>query len=667
MAINFVARKCACGGKLEFDPSKKIWICKYCGTIVEREATFDKIQVDGIEGINDVVRQTLMDIANKRMESAKRNLEECERKDHNHIGTLLANLSFQIMSISTAKSQEEARGALDKVKVYAKRLSTEFPTVAESEINLYESFGQGASDIYANLLAIFDTLNDTGRIEYVASKLDAGEVFSEYANKSLLKIAIKHGKDEVVETIINNKNHIDKKAALEEILNSYPDCEAKAGLVKKLFDERIADELSKSFFENYFINSKDSIGTKNELLELLTGTELHCNAEIIVKALFPQMDTYDAAKKTFLAIYKGDVNDLETEAIVIFVLIVNKNYDVLMAFLNVVIEQQIFVTLSSRTVISFLDSSSFAAIQKKDIINRMFHLEIDGRARDAIYNYYLNQNSDSIAERDVLIGELLSGECTISTNTVRNYVINTTIDKEKKRGVLEQIFATGFNKTFVGDLLSEYLLKGKDDKLVRDEVTDYLISLGFKVDANTLTEFIVSGKDEVSVTIERVKKLLQNGSQIKLDCLERYLLSLNNPDDFSEEMFNLLTESNFSVGISAFSKYLLSCKDIDKERHSNLIISCLGGNLAEANVTVIHLGNTVVCNLFQAFVLCGNEKQDVAVSVTNDFKERKIKLNTEIFVNDKAIKFKKYVAEHKSELSPESLQLCEENKMFSLF
>ena len=63
-----------------------------------------------------MVRQTLMDIANKRMESAKRNLEDCERKDHNHIGTLLANLSFQIMSISTAKSQEEARGALDKVK-----------------------------------------------------------------------------------------------------------------------------------------------------------------------------------------------------------------------------------------------------------------------------------------------------------------------------------------------------------------------------------------------------------------------------------------------------------------------------------------------------------------------------------------------------------------------
>ena len=86
MAVNFVARKCACGGKLEFDPNKKIWVCKYCGTVVEREATFDKVQVDGIEGISDVVRQTLMDVANNKLESASRNLEDCERKNQHPPG-----------------------------------------------------------------------------------------------------------------------------------------------------------------------------------------------------------------------------------------------------------------------------------------------------------------------------------------------------------------------------------------------------------------------------------------------------------------------------------------------------------------------------------------------------------------------------------------------------
>ena len=108
MAVNFIARKCACGGKLEFDPQKKIWICKYCGTVVEREATFDKVQVDGIEGISDVVRQTLMDVANNKMDSASRNLEDCERKNHKHVGTLLAHISYNLSMISCAKSQDEA-------------------------------------------------------------------------------------------------------------------------------------------------------------------------------------------------------------------------------------------------------------------------------------------------------------------------------------------------------------------------------------------------------------------------------------------------------------------------------------------------------------------------------------------------------------------------------
>ena len=190
MAVSFIARKCACGGKLEFDPQKKIWICKYCGTVVEREATFDKVHVDGIEGISDVVRQTLMDIANNKMDSASRNLEDCERKNHMHVGTLLANISYNLSMISYAKSQDEARGYLDKVKVYAKRFQTEFPAIAEDEINLYEAFGDGTADIYANLLVVFDTLNDSNRIEYILSKLHIEEIFSEHANKNLLKIAL---------------------------------------------------------------------------------------------------------------------------------------------------------------------------------------------------------------------------------------------------------------------------------------------------------------------------------------------------------------------------------------------------------------------------------------------------------------------------------------------
>ena len=100
MAVNFVARKCACGGKLEFLPAEKVWRCKYCGTEIEREATFDSVHVDGIEGIESIVRKTLLDIANHKMDSASRNLEDCERKNHKHIGTLLAQISFYLAKLS---------------------------------------------------------------------------------------------------------------------------------------------------------------------------------------------------------------------------------------------------------------------------------------------------------------------------------------------------------------------------------------------------------------------------------------------------------------------------------------------------------------------------------------------------------------------------------------
>ena len=237
MAVNFIARKCACGGKLEFDPAKKIWICKYCGTVVEREATFDKVQVDGIEGINDVVRQTLMDVANNKMESAGRNLEDCERKNHKHVGTLIANISYNLAMISMARSQEEARGYLDKVKLYAKRLNEEYPSIAEDEINMYEAFGEGVADIYANLLVVFDTLNDGGRVEYISSRLKPAEIFSEHANGTLLKISLKRENYDVAETVLRNTNHIDRKSGLQELMLHYPDNGRKQELLGLMVKE----------------------------------------------------------------------------------------------------------------------------------------------------------------------------------------------------------------------------------------------------------------------------------------------------------------------------------------------------------------------------------------------------------------------------------------------
>lgn len=667
MAVNFIARKCACGGKLEFDPQKKIWICKYCGTVVEREATFDKVQVDGIEGISDVVRQTLIDIANNRMDSASRNLEDCERKNHKHIGTLIANISYNLSMISCAKSQDEARGFLDKVKVYARRLQSEFPAIAEDEINLYEAFGDGAADIYANLLVVFDTLNDSSRIEYVSSKMHTEEIFSEYANKNLLRIALKRKNYDIVEAVVNNIGHIDKKYSLQEILMNYPIQEKKIGIVDKLFSAQIAEALGKGFFEQYFGSSSDSIMMKTAIISKLSSTNLRCNAESIVKAVCNQMDNYENAKGVFLALYETKISDQETEALLVFCLMVNKDYFVLKAFLDALSEKSVFVQLSSRAVISFLDSSSFGTLEKKEIVKKMFEFEIDAKSKDAIYNYYLNNNSDDKDVRIDIIEVLLIEGSPISNGTVKTYVVKTSRDEENKINIIKQIFATGINRTYLGDLLSEYLMSDCDEKTIKDDITELLIDTGFKVDSNVFARYVSESTDSIDAKITKIKKLVQNGTMIKADCLENYILSIGKTNEFSEELFNLLSKNTFTFSVNAYFKFLTECHDIDKVRHSSMILSSITSDLNSLHVGFSHLGNSMNGNVLQAYVLCTNDSYDVVKAIVSELIGYKVKLNAEMTVNGNMLKFKKYIADNKISLSPLSLQICEENRLFSLF
>lgn len=667
MAVNFVARKCACGGKLEFDPAKKIWVCKYCGTIVEREATFDKVQVDGIEGIADVVRQTLMDIANNKMDSATRNLEDCERKNHKHVGTLIADISYSLSMISHAKSQDEARGYLDKVKIYASRLHNEFPQIAEDEINMYEAFGDGVADVYANLLAVFDTLNDASRVEYISTRLRPTEIFSEYANKNLLKIALKRKDYDIAKAVINNVGHIDKKFSLQEVLFNYPDDGEKIELINVLFTNEIAESLTKNVFEKYFNDSSDSIQTKSCIIKLLSNTELRCNAEAIVQSLYEQMTDYELAKLVYCSLYEEKLTDQETETLFVFNLMVNKKDFVLKAFLDALSEKNIYVQLNSRAVISFLDSTQLELGSKAEILKKMFEFEIDGKSKDAIYNYYLNNNNDPVDTRKILIEIMLTDGCPISNSTVRNYIIKTTIDNEYKLDIVNKIFGTGINKTYLGDLLSDYMMSAQDGKDIKDKISDYLIEMGYRMDSSVFTQYVVSRNDELELKISKMKKLLQNGTQIKPDCLDTYLLSVATPEDFSEDIFNIICTGSYSISTRALAKFLLECKDIDKSRHFSKLFSAITTDINTSHINFVHLGNQMSGNVLQAYLLLSNDNYDITKQITTEMILAKVKLNSEINKNGATTKFKKYVGENKSSLSALALQLCDENKMFSFF
>ena len=480
-------------------------------------------------------------------------------------------------------------------------------------------------------------------------------------------MALKRQNFDIVEAVVNNTSHIDKKYSLQEILMNYPIQEKKAGIVDKLFSAQTAEALGKGFFEQYFRNSADSIEMKTAIISKLSSTNLRCNAEAIVKAVHNQMDNYEYSKAVFSALYETKISDQETEALLVFCLMVNKEYYVLKAFLDALSEKSVFVQLSSRAVISFLDSSTLGASEKRDIVKKMFEFEIDAKSKDAIYNYYLNNNADDKDVRLEIIKVLLTEGCPISNGTVKNYVVKTSRDEENKLDIIKLIFATDINKTYLGDLLSEYLMSACDEKSIKDAISELLINAGFKIDSNVFTQYVANSSDAIDAKIAKVKKLMQNGTQVKADCLESYILSIGKTNVFSEELFNLLSKNTFTISANAYAKFLLECADIDKARHSSKILSSITFDLNTSHIYFSHASNSLTGNVLQAYVLSANDSYDVVKAIVNEMLALKIKLNSEITVDGSMAKFKKYVADNKASLSPLALQICEENRMFSLF
>lgn len=665
MAVNFVARKCACGGKLEFDPEKKIWICMYCGTIVEREATFDRVQVDGIEGINDVVRQTLMDIAYKREASAERNLADCERKNHQHVGTLLANLSLLMMKISLTKDQIEIRNFLDKIIFLAKRLKAEFPVIAEDEINLYESFGNASSDVYGTLAVAYDTLKDEGRFEYISTKMKVEEIFSVDTNRNLLRIAMKRGRLDIVEQILRNESNIDKKFALEDILDSYPDGNRKREILSKLIDKYIL-EIDIKVFESYFINSKDGANTKNVVLAETIDYGLKYSYDSILKGIGSVSD-YDSAKRTFDALCRSELSDQEIEDMLEHVLSVGQKYEIALAFLQAHIDNKSYIRLNAKIINKFLASSTWDVGDTLEIMKRLFQFDNDSRQMDAVINYYLCEKQDSYENRSQMIPVLLPERVPISISTIENYTLKTITDGKDKTKVLRLIFLTGFQKTYISDLLSKYVLSSADSKDVSAAVTDFLTSEGFQVDSKTLNQYIASTADDAEVKKEIIKRLIQNGTQPRTDSLDTYFLSMSNVSEYSAELFSLLSLQGCQVSEASLIKYVLKIRDANKVGNLLKMLEYTTFDINSIISEITHLGNCIVGNIVQSYILYSEDPYDIAFGITEAFRIKKIKLSGDIKVNGKSLKFKKYVSENKESLSPLTLRLCEDNRVFSIF
>lgn len=156
MASTYKHLRCpGCDGTLKYIKEKKVWECIYCGNEIRREEEYD-----GLYTIKNVAKQVLVDLAYNRMDSATKNLVECQKISSDYVGTLIAEICLKVFSliIPGACQQSEMKGILGQVKrLYDKLCEVSNGGISAEEEALYESFDDN-SDAFGVLVLVFDTL-----------------------------------------------------------------------------------------------------------------------------------------------------------------------------------------------------------------------------------------------------------------------------------------------------------------------------------------------------------------------------------------------------------------------------------------------------------------------------------------------------------------------------
>lgn len=207
-----------------------------------------------------------------------------------------------------------------------------------------------------------------------------------------------------------------------------------------------------------------------------------------------------------------------------------------------------------------------------------------------------------------------------------------------------------------------------DSKHIKVSIIEVLSQKGLKIDPSYFVEYICSSTDELSVKMQFIKKMIANGSQLRADAANAYL-ERTPADRFSSELFSMIFTPGSSFTSRAVENYLLRFKDRDAVKADNVktIVDRATCDVLSSRCQVSHLGNSITCNLVQAYTLVTNDSQTTALAIADYFiSSKKMKINAEMSVSGSNMKMKKYVVANKANLSEATNSICERFKVYSM-
>lgn len=667
MATSYKHLRCpGCDGTLKYVKEKKVWECIYCGNEIRREEEYD-----GLYTIKNVVKQVLVDLAYNRMDTATKNLVECQKISSDYVGTLIAEICLKVFTLITpgACQQSEIRGIFGQVKrLYMKLESVADGGISAEEEALYEAFDENG-DAFGVLVLVYDTLQAQAHLQFVLDLFDASYVYSKSLNANLLNYALKNGKSEIADKIFANSDNINCHDAFFVCLNSYEDSNQKRQRLIPIMEKAEFRQDDYKKIDTYLTNTMDGIETKIMIYEKSVSYGIAPPMQCVVEHILNEPNISDMQiSDVYKAFCATKPKDAELYDLITDIYIKHKGENACKEMQELV-NNDIFIKMSDKLVRGMVVRKDLTVDERIKLLEHAEQCKLSPKDNDAIITEILLRVDESFENRITLVKTLIEYIDTISTNSLTEYIVNSTVDGDKKPEMLEELFKLNLNMSFFRDVLNNYIKYSKDSSETKNAVTQLLSNSGIGVDSNMLLDIACEANEANYVEkADLIQKSINNGTRVNADSLSLYLERVP-VEKYHSELISLLTTPISRITDKALANYVLFSEDPMEIKLQNAIVFAEknGKTFGESECEVKHLNSTIKCNLFQGYVLAADDSSVTVQSIVGAMKQAKAKLNAPILVNGKSQKFKKYITDNKSQLSQMTITLCEENNVFSFF
>jgi len=657
MAEKFTGQRCQdCQGGLIYNKQEKYWECPYCGKIYERELRFDKVQIDGLAGINDLVRSTLSKLISLDFTGAEADLRECEKINHASIGTLIANIAVPLFKSFCVKDRQQE---VAKANNFMQRLNRDFYQIEDAEEILYDFVD--SSDIYGLLYIIYSMINQTERKEKMFELLDCKEVFNPNVSKYLLMILLKEQHIEEADVIIDSMPSANCRYGLSVVLTNYPSNERKATHVKEILSKVNAEaDLSKTF-DTYFSSNNDDSSVVVDVFLAAIAKKVSFDTMVVINAVLQNCKDVESATRVFDALGQMRLDGETAMAVLNWCINSCDSCEISeIGFKSLFGSNSVF-EITDQEVIQVFESEQADEMKCQKAIQMLSIFKISNRSLDKLMAYHLVQNQGEFDYRKRVYDDLSSRVVSVPLSIAEEYALNVSLDGENKYSIVKDIFSKSKTMSLGANVFSQYLKKSVDTPTSRDMVIQTFLEMKLVPDPDAVSTYLLNSKEL------RTDKVLD--MMISLSCkassnaFDTYLCSLANGTSYNAKIAQILTQYGFVLSPKGFTRYLFEVQEMGSRKATlaQKYYQACKGDLKSLEMTARIAGVEVNCNMTQCYLFVSRDDPFVMQEILKFLNKEKIKLDEHLeIVGGKKIKMKKFLDAYSSGIDKKIEMLAQE-------